>query len=107
MLPVQEVAAVWQSAQARDEAFPAYELVMNKIGRERGWGPFTRQAYDAMLGPQGALFVGSVVLFPDGIVGAVSRGVQKLRRMRESSAAAADAPPSAPRRETSPPSPWK
>jgi len=31
----------------------------------------------------GAMFVGSVVLFPDGIVGAVGRGVQKLKRLRE------------------------
>ena len=38
----------------------------------------------------GAMFVGSVVLFPDGIVGAIGRGVQKLKRMRE--AGAADAP---------------
>lgn len=33
----------------------------------------------------GAMFVGSVVLFPDGIVGAIGRGVQKLRRMRDAS----------------------
>lgn len=39
----------------------------------------------------GAMFVGSVVLFPDGIVGAVGRGVQKLKRMREASAADARA----------------
>jgi urea transport system permease protein len=31
----------------------------------------------------GALFVGSVVLFPDGIVGALGRGVGRLKRMRD------------------------
>ena len=42
----------------------------------------------------GALFVGSVVLFPDGIVGGIARGVRRLKRMREASA-----PESAPARE--------
>ncbi|MCC7370728.1 MAG: urea ABC transporter permease subunit UrtC [Chloroflexi bacterium] len=33
----------------------------------------------------GAMFVGSVVLFPDGIVGAVARGVKKLKGARSAS----------------------
>jgi hypothetical protein len=33
--------------------------VMDKIGRERGWSPLTRQAYDASLTRRGAAFVGS------------------------------------------------
>lgn len=51
-------------AQARDEAFPYYELMMNKIGRERGWPPLTRTQYDAAAALHGANFVGS----PDEIV---------------------------------------
>jgi urea transport system permease protein len=39
----------------------------------------------------GAMFVGSVVLFPDGIVGAITRGVQKLKRMRTAGPTATDA----------------
>lgn len=50
--------------QARDEAFPFYELMMNKIGRERGWPPLTRVQYDASAALQGANFIGS----PDEIV---------------------------------------
>jgi probable LLM family oxidoreductase len=50
--------------QARDEAFPYYELVMNKIGRERGWAPLTREQYEASCTLQGANFIGS----PDEII---------------------------------------
>jgi probable LLM family oxidoreductase len=45
--------------QARDEYFPVYAASMGKIGRERGWGPITRQQFDATTSPKGALIVGS------------------------------------------------
>jgi probable LLM family oxidoreductase len=45
--------------QARDEFYPPYSDVMNRIGRERGWPPGTREQFDASTGPNGALFVGS------------------------------------------------
>ena len=45
--------------QAADEFFPAYALTMNRIGRERGWRPFTRQQFDFLCGPEGPLFVGT------------------------------------------------
>ena len=32
---------------------------MNAIGRERGWSPMTRQSFDALRSPRGALVVGS------------------------------------------------
>jgi probable LLM family oxidoreductase len=47
------------SQQAADEAFPAFALMMNKIGRERGWRPMTRQDFDASRTLRGANFVGS------------------------------------------------
>jgi alkanesulfonate monooxygenase SsuD/methylene tetrahydromethanopterin reductase-like flavin-dependent oxidoreductase (luciferase family) len=31
---------------------------MNRIGRERGWGPTSRAHFDQSRSPQGALFVG-------------------------------------------------
>ncbi len=31
---------------------------MNRIGRERGWGPTSRAHFDQARSPQGALFVG-------------------------------------------------
>ncbi|MFI5186542.1 MAG: LLM class flavin-dependent oxidoreductase [Chitinophagales bacterium] len=45
--------------QARDEFYPPYSEVMNRIGRERGWPPGTREQFDASTDLQGALLVGS------------------------------------------------
>jgi probable LLM family oxidoreductase len=45
--------------QAADEFFPAYSEMMNRIGRERGWSPMTRQQFDSLRSPRGALVVGS------------------------------------------------
>ncbi len=39
--------------------YPAYQQVMNKIGRERGWPPTSRAHFESELAPRGALFVGS------------------------------------------------
>jgi probable LLM family oxidoreductase len=47
------------SQQARDEFYPAYATMMNRIGRERGWSGMTRQQFDALCSPRGALLVGS------------------------------------------------
>ncbi|MEP7188746.1 MAG: LLM class flavin-dependent oxidoreductase [Roseiflexaceae bacterium] len=47
------------SAQARDEFFPAYAAMMNRIGRERGWPSMTRAQFEALCAPRGALLVGS------------------------------------------------
>ena len=34
------------------------QKVMNQLGRERGWAPYTRSSYERALAPDGALFVG-------------------------------------------------
>jgi probable LLM family oxidoreductase len=47
------------SQQAADEFFPPYAEAMTRIGRERGWPPMTRDHFEAMRGPKGALLVGS------------------------------------------------
>lgn len=46
-------------AAAREEMWPHYEAMQNRIGRERGWGPATRERFELEAGPDGALFVGS------------------------------------------------
>tara|TARA_A100001015_G_C15036472_1_gene736554 strand:- start:148 stop:1179 length:1032 start_codon:yes stop_codon:yes gene_type:complete len=46
------------SQQAKDDFFPGYKEVFTKIGQERGWGPVTREQYDRLVGPTGALIVG-------------------------------------------------
>lgn len=45
--------------EAREEIWPHYKQMMDRIGRERGWAPLTREQFDFMAGPEGALFVGS------------------------------------------------
>ena len=47
------------SQQAADDYFPSYEVMMNKIGRERGWRAITRQHFEASRRLRGADFVGS------------------------------------------------
>lgn len=46
------------NAQARNEFFLGYARAFTKIGRERGWPPVTREHFDALCGPTGALIVG-------------------------------------------------
>jgi probable LLM family oxidoreductase len=50
--------------QAIDESFPSFQLVMNKIGRERGWPPMTRSQFEASCSLRGANVVGS----PDDVI---------------------------------------
>jgi alkanesulfonate monooxygenase SsuD/methylene tetrahydromethanopterin reductase-like flavin-dependent oxidoreductase (luciferase family) len=45
--------------QARDELWPHHAAMQARIGRERGWGPMTRETFEHEAGPDGALFVGS------------------------------------------------
>jgi probable LLM family oxidoreductase len=47
------------SQRAGDEFFPHYSRMMNRIGRERGWPPMTREQFDAGCAPDGWLLVGS------------------------------------------------
>jgi probable LLM family oxidoreductase len=47
------------SQEAADAFFPSYAEAMSRIGRERGWPPTTRQQFDALCTPRGALAVGS------------------------------------------------
>jgi probable LLM family oxidoreductase len=44
--------------KAADDFYGPQAEVMNRIGRERGWGPTNRAHFDQARGPRGALFVG-------------------------------------------------
>lgn len=48
------------SKKTADEYFPVYSAQMNRVGRTRGWPPFTRQQYDYGRGPNGAYIIGDV-----------------------------------------------
>lgn len=39
--------------------YPSYAAGMTKTGRERGWGPMTREKFDVLRGPEGSLLVGT------------------------------------------------
>ena len=61
------VAATTQ--EATDDFYPGYARAFTDIGKERGWPPMTRGAFDAQRGPHGALLVGT----PDEVVEKVIR----------------------------------
>lgn len=46
------------SEEAADKFFPSTQSVMNKLGRERGWGHYDRSSFDAARSLEGALYVG-------------------------------------------------
>ena len=60
--------------QAADEFFPGYAKAVTEIGKERGWGPVTRAAFDAQRGPDGALLIGS----PDEVAEKILRHSESL-----------------------------
>jgi len=66
------VAATTQ--EAADDFFPGYARAVTDIGKERGWPPVTRAAFDAQRGPQGALLIGS----PDEVVEKIMRHSEAL-----------------------------
>ena len=45
--------------QAIEEFYPGYAAAMTKVGKERGWPPVTKSRFDAQIGAEGALIVGS------------------------------------------------
>ena len=64
--------------QAREELWPHYRGMHERIGRERGWPPMSRDQFDATAGPDGALFVGSPETVAAKIV-KVARGLGLAR----------------------------
>jgi probable LLM family oxidoreductase len=54
--------------QAADDFYEPQAEVMNRIGRERGWGPTSREHFDQSRGPRGALFVGDPETVAEKIV---------------------------------------
>ena len=60
--------------QAKDELWPHYETMINRIGGERGWPPATRMQFEREAGPEGALCVGD----PDTVAAKIARTVRLL-----------------------------
>jgi probable LLM family oxidoreductase len=60
---------VGETLDEADEAFYlAQKEVMDRIGRERGWGPSSRAQYDAAVSPRGNLFLGDPQMVIDKIL---------------------------------------
>ncbi|OWV99483.1 LLM class flavin-dependent oxidoreductase [Rhizobium sp. R693] len=53
---------------AADQFYGPQAEVMNRIGRERGWGPTNRAHFDMSRGPNGALFVGEPELVAEKMI---------------------------------------
>ena len=60
--------------EAREQMFPHQAEAFTRIGRERGWGPYTREQFDANAEPTGSLFVGS----PETVAQKVAWAVRTL-----------------------------
>ncbi len=56
--------------QAREELWPAYQVMRNRIGAERGWGPTSRAEFDQEIAA-GSLYVGSPETVARKIAGTV------------------------------------
>ena len=60
--------------QAKEDIWPHYEGLMNRIGSERGWAPIGRAHFEREAGPEGALFVGS----PETVAAKIARTITAL-----------------------------
>jgi probable LLM family oxidoreductase len=45
--------------EALDTLWPHYQVIIDRIGRERGWGPATREHFEAEASSHGALYAGA------------------------------------------------
>jgi probable LLM family oxidoreductase len=57
--------------EAREQLWPHYSAMMNRIGRERGWSPMGRGHFEQEAGPEGSLYVGSPETVADKIANTV------------------------------------
>lgn len=60
--------------EAKNELWPHYAAMQQRIGRERGWPPMTRDQFELAAGPHGALYVGS----PETVAAKIVRAVEGL-----------------------------
>jgi alkanesulfonate monooxygenase SsuD/methylene tetrahydromethanopterin reductase-like flavin-dependent oxidoreductase (luciferase family) len=64
-------------AEAREQLWPAYEVMRNRIGAERGWGPTSRAEFDREIAA-GSLYVGS----PETVARKIAATVRALGASR-------------------------
>ena len=54
--------------QAVEEYYPGYAKMFTRIGKERGWPPVTREKFDYLAGPTGAIVVGDAAQVAEKIM---------------------------------------
>ncbi|AEG44759.1 LLM class flavin-dependent oxidoreductase [Isoptericola variabilis] len=60
--------------EAKEQLWPHYQVMTERIGRERGWGPTTRSHFEMAASREGALYVGS----PETVAQKIARTVREL-----------------------------
>lgn len=60
--------------EAREQLYPHFKAMRDRIGAERGWGPMRPGEYEAMAGPGGSLYVGS----PETVAAKIAATAQAL-----------------------------
>jgi len=60
--------------QAREEMWPHWKAMQDRIGKDRGWPPANRIHFEQGAGPDGALFVGS----PETVADKIARVAKEL-----------------------------
>jgi alkanesulfonate monooxygenase SsuD/methylene tetrahydromethanopterin reductase-like flavin-dependent oxidoreductase (luciferase family) len=63
--------------QAREEFFADYRVMRDRIGRDRGWPPMTREEFEGEV-EHGSLYVGS----PETVAAKIARTIRILRISR-------------------------
>ncbi|MFC5591976.1 LLM class flavin-dependent oxidoreductase [Sporosarcina soli] len=56
------------TAEAKDKFFPSTAQAVNVLGRERGWGPYTRNTFESASTLEGALYVGDAETVAEKII---------------------------------------
>lgn len=64
--------------EALEILYPYQEAQTNQLGRERGWGPYSKEQYLATAAPDGALYVGS----PETVARKIVRNLRTLGASR-------------------------
>lgn len=60
--------------EAREQLYPHFKAMRDRIGAERGWGPMRPGEFEAMAGPGGSLYVGS----PETVAAKIAATAQAL-----------------------------
>lgn len=56
------------TVEAKDQYYPSTAQVMNVLGRERGWAPYTRETFNEASTLEGALYVGDAETVAEKII---------------------------------------